>query len=135
MKIGAIAKEAEVGVETIRFYEREGLLRKPSKPAGGGYREYSPEDLTRLKFIKRVQELGFTLREIKDLLILTTKPNATCSDVRRVSEAKISEIEAKIADLNKMKESLVELVCACGIGKKAVSNCKIVNCFEPNCNC
>ena len=102
--IGKLAEMSGVGVETVRFYQRKELLREPQ--ASGAFRTYTEEDAQRIIFIKRAQDLGFTLSEVKDLLDLNTKPRTTCGAVKVKTEAKIKEIEEKIADLNRMKTSL-----------------------------
>lgn len=129
-----LAKAAGVGPEAVRFYEDKGLLPKP-KRSHSGYRLYSPDDARRIRFIKRAQELGFTLKEIKSLLELNTNPRATCSDVSSQAEKKILEVEAKIKDLRRMKRSLKELSDACGESRKAVAQCRILDCFESGWKC
>lgn len=132
--IGKLARASGVGVETVRFYERKGLIKRP--PAQEGYRTYAEEDARRIRFIKRAQELGFTLREIKGLLELNANPRATCADVKRHTDAKMNEIEKKIRDLRKMKRMLTRLSDACGDGKRAVAQCRIPDCcFEPDGKC
>jgi MerR family mercuric resistance operon transcriptional regulator len=128
LTIGRLAKESEVGVETVRFYERKGLIQRPRK--GDGFRVYRPEDSSRIRFIKRAQDLGFTLREIKQLLELNADPRTNCAEVRRRTDAKIAEVTAKIADLRKMKRSLEALACACAEGKDAVACCQVMDCFD-----
>src|SRR4051812_48184680 len=105
LTIGTLAEQSGVGVETVRFYERKGLIDRPAKRAVG-YRQYSADDVLRIQFIKRTQELGFSLREIKELLSLNTRPQATCADMRVRTDRKIEEIEAKIQDLKTMKKTL-----------------------------
>jgi Hg(II)-responsive transcriptional regulator len=134
LTIGALAEQSGVGVETVRFYERQGLVKKPGKPIKG-YRQYSPEDFKRIRFIKRAQELGFTLRETKELLEINTKPSATCADIKAKGQMKMKEIEAKIQDLMRMQKSLKELIHACGDGKQAVAQCRVMNCFDLDCDC
>ena len=134
LTIGILAKESGVGVETVRFYERKGLLKRPLKRCVG-YRQYERDDITRITFIKRSQVLGFTLREIQELLKLNSSPRATCSDVRAKADLKIMEIEEKIRDLQNMKHILKELAAACGESKQAVTKCRILNCFEPGWKC
>src|SRR6266446_3467449 len=90
-----LAHEGGVNVETIRYYERHGLLPKPPRTPSG-YRVFSDEAVTRLRFIKHAQDLGFSLREIKELLSLRVKPGSSCSDVRRKAEAKITDVDQKI---------------------------------------
>ena len=80
--ISKAAKNAGVGVETIRFYERKGLIEQPPKPFGPGFREYPEEVVRRIRFIRQAQDIGFSLREIAELLSLRADPSADCSDVR-----------------------------------------------------
>lgn len=134
LTIGRVAEAAGVGVETIRFYERKGLIRRPERN-GASFRHYHPEDPTRIRFIKRAQDLGFTLREIKELLELHSRPRTTCGDIREKADSKIEEIEAKIRDLRKMKGSLARLSGACGDGKKALAQCRVLDCFESGFSC
>jgi MerR family mercuric resistance operon transcriptional regulator len=132
--IGQLARAAGVGVETVRFNERKGLLKRPS--AQQGYRTYTDDDARRIRFIKRAQALGFTLREIKELFAL--HPDArfiSCAGVKRHTDAKLQEVERKIRDLQRMKRALKELSEACGNGKKAVAQCRISDCFEPDDTC
>ena len=134
LTIGLLAKAAGVGVETVRFYEREGLIKRPVKK-NTGYRQYQADDARRIIFIKRTQELGFTLKEIQELLRLNSNPRATCSDVKKKADLKRREVEAKIKDLQRMKAALRELADACGESKQAVGRCKILNCFELGWKC
>ena len=98
--IGKLARRAGVGVETIRFYERQGLLAAPIRK-DSGYRLYPEHVLGRIRFIKRAKELGFSLREIKELLELRRNSSAPCEDVCAKAQAKIANIEGKIAMLTK----------------------------------
>lgn len=124
LSIGQIAKVAGVGVETIRYYEREGLIEEPPR-SESGYRQYSPEDAVRIKFIRHAKELGFSLKEIKELLSLRANSAASCADVRERATAKISEIEAKMQSLAKMKEILLRLTETCD-GMGPTSRCPIL---------
>jgi DNA-binding transcriptional MerR regulator len=135
LTIGKLAKMAGVGVETIRFYQRKELLREPVTT--GAIRTYSEEDAQKIIFIKKTQELGFSLAEIKELLELNTKPRSTCATVKKKTEAKIKELEQKIADLNKVKTSLEKLSCVCDSTKENFKNYKVQECFGigPNCGC
>ncbi len=126
--IGKVAREAGVGVETIRFYERGGLIEAPPRRESG-YRQYPKEIISRLRFIKRAKELGFTLKEIKELLTLRVEPDTTCDDIRRRAETKISDIEARIGTLEKMKEALLKLTLSC-TGRGPVSECPIIEAME-----
>jgi MerR family mercuric resistance operon transcriptional regulator len=131
---GKLAQSAGVGIETIRFYENKGLIPKP-KRSESGYRQYSEEDRIRIQFIKRAQELGFTLKEIKELLGLQEKPGTSCNQVKDRADSKLAEIDGKIADLKKMRRSLIRLAEACEHGKKAVSECRVLDCFETLGKC
>jgi Hg(II)-responsive transcriptional regulator len=111
--ISELARDAGVNVETVRYYERIGLLRQPRKP-GRGWRRYDELGLRRIRFIKRAQELGFTLAEVKELLSLRSSTNSrTCERVSRKARTKLDEIEGKIRDLLAMKLALTELAAAC----------------------
>ena len=112
LTIGQLAKHAGVNVETIRYYERRALIPEPPRRASG-YRQYSQDFVLRIRFIKRAQELGFSLKEIKDLLALRIESVSVCSDVKAQAELKLADIEAKIQLLQRMKETLSELVKAC----------------------
>ena len=129
LTIGKVAKQAEVGVETIRFYERSGLLEEPPRNRSG-YRQYQPEAIVKLRFIKKAKQLGFSLKEIEELITLRQKPGATCGDVRGQAEEKIRDIDEKIRDLSKMKEALLELTCQCS-GTGPVTECPILTALEP----
>lgn len=127
MTIGKLASAAHVNVETIRFYEKKGILKQPNKQ--GAFRYYSAEYITRIRFIKRSQELGFTLSETKELLDLKIKNQAKCSDVLTKTEEKILEINKKIIDLKQMKKSLELLADCCEGSDQALSDCPILDCF------
>ena len=124
LTIGKLAKQGRVNLETIRYYEREGLVPKPRRLASG-YRIFSSEDVRRVRFIKQAQELGFSLKEIKELLALRVRPGTTCADVRNRTAAKIANIDEKLRTLTAMKEALVRLNAACS-GQGAVSDCPIL---------
>ena len=106
-----LAKQGGINLESIRFYEKEGLLPKPPRTAGG-YRMFSPDDVRRVRFIKRAQELGFTLREIEDLIELRESPRRG-AEVRAVAAAKVEDIERRIQQLGAMRKALGGLVEAC----------------------
>ena len=117
--------QADVGVETIRFYERRGLIEQPPKPAGSGFRVYPEEIVRRIRFIRQAQEIGFTLREIDELLSLRADPAADCSTVRERAIEKRDEVEQKIANLQRIHGALEELISACP-GKGALRQCSIM---------
>lgn len=127
MTIGTLAQSAGVGVETVRFYERRGLIKQPKK--AGAFRYYNRDYTTRISFIRRSQELGFTLSEIEELLALRIKKQSKCSDVLSKTETKIAEIEKKITDLNNMKKSLVALANCCEDKNTLLSDCPILDFF------
>lgn len=133
LTIGKLAELAGVGVETVRFYQGKNLLREPK--ASGAFRTYSVEDAQRILFIKRAQDLGFTLSEVKELLELNTKPRITCGAVKEKTLVKINEIENKIADLNRMKASLEKLACACDASQDTIKQYKVQECFDVGLNC
>jgi MerR family mercuric resistance operon transcriptional regulator len=110
LTIGTLAKRGGVNVETIRFYQRRGLLREPLKPTGG-FRKYPSESVKRVRFIKRAQSLGFTLEEVLGLFALGERK--ACLETREIAAHKLELIEQKIADLSKIKKSLARLVHAC----------------------
>lgn len=112
LSIGQAARGAGVGIETMRFYERQGLIEEPPRTESG-YRQYPQEVVARLRFIKRAKELGFSLKEIRDLLSLRVDAVTTCDDVRERAEAKIAEVQEKIRTLRKMKRTLEKLVATC----------------------
>ena len=113
LTIGHVARRAGVRIETVRFYEREGLLNRPARSPSSGYRLYEEEVVARLQFILRAKELGFTLNEVKELLSLRLDPGTSCEDVKARAEAKIADIEDKIGTLRRMRTALLRLTRAC----------------------
>jgi MerR family mercuric resistance operon transcriptional regulator len=130
MTIGKLAKRAGVGVETIRFYERKGLIPEPPRRSSG-YREYDDDTVTRVRFIRHAKELGFTLKEIDGLLSLQLDPEKPCQDVNRRIDTKISDIDEKIQMLKRMKNALVRLSAQCQ-GEASVSECPILEALEDD---
>lgn len=112
LTIGKVAQESNVGVETIRYYERSGLIVQPRK-LGDGFREYPRDIVHRIRFIKRAQELGFSLKEIDELLSLRGKGKGTCSTVKGKTAAKIQQIDEKIADLKRIQKALFKVRDCC----------------------
>ena len=112
LTIGKLANAAQVNVQTVRYYERQGLLPEPTRRESG-YRQYSQDDVKQLRFIKRAQELGFSLREIKELLALRVDSDTVCKDVWGRAAAKAQDIEQKIASLQEIKQALEELMSHC----------------------
>lgn len=134
MTIGKLANALEINVETIRYYQREGLIKEPVK-RNNGFRYYGIDHLSRIMFIKRAKELGFTLNEIKDFLHINTTKKATCADVTPRVDEKIKEIDQKISDLNKIKSSLKKLRTSCGIGEEEMKKFSMMDCFINDCKC
>lgn len=128
LTISQVARCTGVGVETVRFYERRRLLALPNRTASG-YRQYEEDAVWRLRFIRRAKELGFTLKEIKELLSLRLDAASTCADVRSQAKAKIADIEEKIGTLQSMKEVLVKLVKACH-GRGKANYCPILEALD-----
>ncbi len=126
MTISRAAEQACVGVETIRFYERRGLIKQPARPRRGGYRVYDAELIERIHFIRQAQQLGFSLREIDELLALRSHPQTHCGDVRSQAEMKRDEVDHKIEQLVQIRTALDKLICACP-GDGALSTCPIVD--------
>ena len=127
--IGRLAKSAQVGIQTVRFYERKGLLTQPGRQSPG-YRQYNADHLARIRFIKRAQQLGFSLKEVKALLEINALPRATCAQVKEKANRKLEEIVSKIRDLQRMKLSLERLAKACNRSKPAVAQCRVLDCFD-----
>lgn len=115
LRIGDVAAKAGVNIETLRYYERRGILRSP-KRSPAGYREYPTDTVRLIRFIKRAQELGFTLDEIEDLIALRQTPSKRRNKVRELAAAKLVAIDEKIARLTAMRDALAPLLeeCACG---------------------
>ncbi len=128
MKIGQLAKQAGVGVPTIRFYERRGLLPLPPRQVSG-YRQYSPEIVRRVRFIRHAKELGFSLSEITELLSLQVDPQSLCGDVRMHAAEKLAAIEEKVCSLNRMRRVLEDLVKRCS-GDGPTSECPIIEAMD-----
>ena len=127
-KIGEVARKAGVNKETLRYYEKRGLITKPDRRRSG-YRIFTQHHIDQVKFIKRAQELGFTLSEIKELLELRTDDNTTCAEVKTEAEEKYRDVVEKIQDLQRIKTTLIELIDTCsGSGPKA--ECPILDALE-----
>lgn len=125
---GRLAREGGVSVETIRYYERRGLIGAPPR-SSGGFRLYGADAVRRVRFIRRAQRLGFTLREIVDLLALRTDRRANCADVKACAGRKIAEIDRRVADLRAMRRTLAAIAAACD-GRGETSACPILDSLE-----
>ena len=123
--IGRVARRAGVGVETVRYYERRGLIEQPPRPGGSGVRAYSDEIVRRICFIRQAQELGFSLSEIQELLTLRADPGADCSEVRERATVRLDDVEHKIEQLVQIRGALERLIAACP-GQGALTSCSIL---------
>lgn len=128
LTIGKLARHGGVNIMTIRYYERRGLLPAPARSASG-YRLYADDAVRRLQFIRQAQLLGFSLTEIQDLLSLRMQPGTTCADIRMRAKEKISAVEKKIEDLERIKSALARLASACR-GKGPTAECPILEALE-----
>jgi len=128
LKTGELARQGGVNLQTIRFYEREGLLVQPPRTRSG-YRQYSPDTVRRVRFIRRAKDLGFTLKEIGELLSLRVDTDRTCADVRAMARTKIADIESKVAELQRIGEVLNRLAQTCR-GRGPTSACPILDMLE-----
>ena len=126
--ISRAARKAGVGVETIRFYERKGLLPAPPR-SRSGYRQFPAHAVERLRFIRRAQDLGFSLREIGDLLALRVDEVAACATVERQARDKLAQVSGKIRELRRIERALESLVKACQ-AREPTSDCPILEEFE-----
>jgi MerR family copper efflux transcriptional regulator len=126
LSIGRAAQRAGVGVETIRFYERRGLIQQPPRPRGGGIRYYGDDVIERIRFIRQAQELGFSLREIAELFSLRADPGADCADVRMQAVIKRDEVDRKLAQLAEIRAALDRLIATCP-GSGALRSCTIMD--------
>jgi MerR family copper efflux transcriptional regulator len=122
--IGAVARQAGIGIDTIRYYEREGLLPKPQRRASG-YRDYDGGAVERLRFIRRAKDLGFTLEDIRELLALSTDRERGVKSVRQRAEVRLAEVERRIRELQRVKRGLKQLIDACP-GHGALEHCPIL---------
>ena len=125
---GDVADRAGVHVETLRYYERRGLVPKPRRNMSN-YRVYPPDTVRRVRFVKRAQELGFSLKEIKELLALRAAPRAGCASVRQRAERKVADIENKMRDLRRMRKALSQLVAECS-GQGPITECPILDALD-----
>ena len=124
LTIGKIARQAGIGIETIRFYERQGLIPSPPRSAAG-YRLYPQNAVQKLRFIRRAKELGFSLKEIRELLALQEDPDATCGDIMERAKQKLTDIEGRIDDLQRIRDTLKTLTDACS-SDTGFSECPIM---------
>jgi MerR family copper efflux transcriptional regulator len=128
LTIGQVAEEAGVGVETVRFYQRKGLVEEPPRK-GTRHRRYPRKTVARIRFIRGAQNLGFSLKEIEDLMQLRITPGASKAEVKAQAEVKVAEIEEKLRDLQRMRDTLLKLIGACE-GTGTLEDCPILEAFD-----
>lgn len=130
MKIGQLAKTVDIDIQTLRYYESQGLLSEPNR-LENGYRDYPLESITSLNFIKKAKLVGFTLKEIKDLLaIQVTKDKHTCEEVKSFTQIKLNEITLKIEELSHIKSALEKIHSSCCGGSETAAHCSILSALE-----
>ena len=132
LTIGRLAKKVGLGIETVRFYERQGLIEPPPR-TDSNYRIYPEEEVGRLRFIKKAKSLGFTLNEIKELMFVRHDPHATKADIKDRTLVKIRDIEEKIADLTRIKAALEHLASSCD-GHGSLDECPILAALDSDNN-
>jgi MerR family mercuric resistance operon transcriptional regulator len=130
LTIGQLAKQAEINIDTIRYYERRGLISPPRRKESG-YRQYFEDAVLRIRFIKHAKDLGFSLDEISELLSLRLDRTAKCGDIKKRAQRKITEIEGKIQMLERMRVTLVRLTKTCDEGRQ-VSECPILEALDQD---
>jgi len=128
MTTGQLARRAGAKVSTVRYYERRRLLAEPRR-GDSGYRQYAPEAVARIRFIRHAQGLGFSLQEIRELLALRISSEATCGDIKHAAEVKLADIEAKIRSLQRTRQALRKLLSACDV-RRAITECPIIEALE-----
>jgi len=128
LTIGRVARSAGLAIDTVRFYEREGLLQKPARTPSG-YRQYSADAVARLRFIRQAKELGFSLREIKELLSMRVGAGRSCGEVKARAERKIADVDRRIAQLRRVQKALLKLAAECS-GRGPTSECPILEALE-----
>ncbi len=127
LKIGELASQTDTSAETLRYYESEGLLPEPRR-SDSGYRLYTPLDVRRVQFVRRARGMGFSLKEVSELLSLQVeKEAATCGEVKLLAEQKLVAISEKLAELTKMKAALQQITDACTGGEETAAHCSILN--------
>lgn len=130
MRIGELSKKTDFKIETLRFYEKQGLLLPVSRTEAG-YREYDAESLKQLRFIQKAKTVGFSLSEISELLTLRVeREQHSCGDVKQIAEGKIIQIDKKINELEQMRKALHKITDACCGGAEPATSCTILNALD-----
>lgn len=130
MKIGELAQRADVRIDTVRYYERQGLLPTP-KRRPSGFRTYSGDDVARLRFVRRAKALGFTLNEVSELLALSDHREVDMAAMKAAAVRKLADVDAKLGDLTRIRDGLRALVDSCP-GHGVVAQCPILNALEED---
>lgn len=130
LRIGQVAKEAGVTVETVRFYESRALIPEPPR-SNAGYRLYTADDVKRVRFIQRAKELGFSLKDIQSLLALRNEPGTTCAAIKARTVNKIAEVDEKIRDLTRIRGALSDLADQC-VSEANLSECPILDALDDD---
>ena len=130
LTIGQVAAAADVNIQTIRYYERRGLCAAPRRTPSG-YRQYSEDAVSRLRFIRHAQELGFSLQDIQELLGLRVRHGAACDVVEQKTRQKIDVVQQRIRDLQRMKRTLEQLAVACA-ARRPTDDCPILEALEDH---
>ena len=130
MKIGELAQRTGVAIDTVRYYERQGLLPQPERQPSG-YRHYRNDDVTRLRFVRRAKALGFTLEEIRELLALSGRRDDDMGGLKAAAEHKLAVVDAKLAELTRIRDGLRTLVQACP-GHGALDACPILHALDED---
>ena len=130
LTIGQVAAAAAVNIQTIRYYERRGLVSALCRTASG-YRQYTEDAVTRLRFIKHAQELGFSLSEVEDLLALRVRHGGACGSVELKTRQKIELVERKVRDLERLRQTLEQLAAACS-ARRPTDDCPILEALEDH---
>lgn len=132
LTIGALGKAAAVKVETIRYYERIGLLAPPLR-TGSGYRIYGSEHAQRLAFIRHSRELGFHLNAIRELLELSDDPDRSCAEADRIARSHLREVDGRIASLQALRSELKRMITQCG--RERIADCRVIGVLADHANC
>lgn len=128
LTIGKLASATGVNIETIRYYERAGLIAPPAR-TDGNYRSYRDDDVARLRFIRRTRDLGFSLDQVRALLSISGQRDRDCGTVDTIATAHLAEVDRKLADLTALRRELADAVAACAGG--TVAECRILEAFSP----
>ena len=128
LNIGQVAKQTGVTVETVRFYEKKNLVAAPQR-SDAGYRQYPPDTVKRVRFIQNAKDVGFTLKDIGELLSLSEKPSTSCASIKLHATQKMKEVDQKIQDLERIRNALGQMIVKCNF-RRDLSACPILDELE-----